>query len=139
MKISARNQIKVTISKIEEGSVNSILVLETKNGVKLSASITNNSVENMELKQGEEVTCFFKASNVLVATGVIPNISARNKIVGVVKSVQKGAVNSEIIISVDNVENLTAIITNDSVEELNLKEGDQAVAIIKASEVMIAK
>ncbi|MBU0632421.1 TOBE domain-containing protein [bacterium] len=139
MKISARNQINVKIVEIEEGSVNSVLLLETKNGVKLSSSITNTSVENMALKVGDEVVCFFKASNVLVATGNVPGISARNKIEGVIKEIKLGAVNDEIIISVDSVENITAIITNDALKELKLKEGDKAVAIIKASEVMIAK
>ena len=139
MKISARNQIKVAISNIEKGAVNSFLTLTTKLGTQLGSSITNSSVEAMDLHVGEEVICFFKASNVLVATDIIPNISAKNKIVGTVKTIKIGAVNSEVVIVIENSDEITAIITNDAVEDLGLKEGDKAVAIIKANEVMLAK
>ena len=139
MKISARNQIHVTITEIEEGAVNSILVLETAQGTKLNASITNTSVENMDLKAGEKVVCFFKASNVLIATGNMPSISARNKIVGDIKEIKIGAVNSEIIMNVGNGDEIAAVITNDDVKELGLVAGEKAIAIIKANEVMIAK
>ncbi len=139
MKISARNQINVTIKEIETGAVNSVLIVETAKGMELSASITNTSVENMELKAGDKVICFFKASNVLIATGTIPAISARNKIAGDIKEIKVGAVNSEIIMNTGDTDEIISVITNDAVNELNLKNGDKAVAIIKASEVMVAK
>ncbi|MDD2357840.1 MAG: TOBE domain-containing protein [Thiovulaceae bacterium] len=139
MQISARNQINVTITEIEEGAVNSVLILETAQGLKLNASITNTSVKIMDLKIGEKVVCFFKASNVLIATGAMPSISARNKILGDIKEIKMGAVNDEIIMNVGNGDEITAIITNDAVKELGLMEGEKAIAIIKASEVMIAK
>jgi molybdate transport system regulatory protein len=139
MQISARNQIHVTITEIEEGAVNSVLILETAQGLKLNASITNVSVKNMALKIGEKVVCFFKASNVLIATGDMSSISARNKISGEIKEIKMGAVNDEIIMNVGNGDEITAIITNDAVKELGLTKGEKAIAIIKASEVMIAK
>ena len=123
MKISARNQLKVTISQIDKGAVNSLLTLSTKDGTDLSASITNTSVETMGLHVSEEIICFFKASNVMIATGAMPNISARNKLVGIVKTIHIGAVNSEIILVLQNSDEITAIITNEAVSDLGLKEG----------------
>lgn len=138
MQLSARNQIKATIVEIEEGIVNAILHLKTTQGMELSASITNTSVTNMKLKAADEVICFFKASNVLIATSQIPEISARNKLSGTIKELKKGAVNSEVILSIGTDE-VVSVITNDAVNALKLSEGQNAIAIIKASEVMIAK
>ena len=139
MQISARNQISVTIKEIEVGAVNSVIIGETAKGMKLSASITNGSAQSMKLTIGENVIFFFKASNVLIATGTVPAISARNILIGKIKDVIVGAVNSEVVMSLSETDNIISVITNDAVKELNIKSGDKAAAIIKASEVMVAK
>jgi molybdopterin-binding protein len=65
-------------------------------------------------------------------------ISARNQLTGTVQSVKSGAVMAEIEVSVDPSV-ITSAITDSSRERLGLKEGDQVLVIIKATEVMIAK
>ncbi len=64
-------------------------------------------------------------------------ISARNFIHGKIIDVQKGATTAHIKIEKQDCV-LTASITNESVEELGLKKGKDASAIIKSSDVMIA-
>jgi molybdopterin-binding protein len=65
-------------------------------------------------------------------------ISARNKLPGVVKSIRSGAILTEVNIGVgDN--DVTAIITKGSAEHLDLKVGDQVFAIVKATEVIVGK
>ena len=66
-------------------------------------------------------------------------ISARNVLPGTVANVVKGAVNSEVDLTLRGGENVVAIITNLSVESLGIKAGSPAYAIIKASEVMVGK
>ncbi len=65
-------------------------------------------------------------------------ISARNVIKGKVKKIAKGAVNSEVVIEIPGGTEIVSIITNTSVESLNLKDGMQVYAVVKASNVMIA-
>jgi molybdopterin-binding protein len=65
-------------------------------------------------------------------------LSARNILKGKVVKVVRGAVNAEIIIQLPGGEQVVSIITNESVESLGLKEGKEAYAVIKASNVMIA-
>lgn len=65
-------------------------------------------------------------------------ISARNSLKGKIKSITKGPVNAEVVVDIGNGILITSIITVHSVENLNLKEGQQAYAVVKASEVMIA-
>jgi molybdopterin-binding protein len=65
-------------------------------------------------------------------------ISARNTLKGTVKTVEHGAVNSEIIVELPNGVEVVSIITKDSAERLNLSPGKEVYAVIKASDVMIA-
>jgi molybdopterin-binding protein len=64
-------------------------------------------------------------------------LSARNVLKGKIKSITPGAVNSEVIIELPGGQEIVSIITKRSVETLKLKEGGQAYAVVKASEVMI--
>jgi molybdate transport system regulatory protein len=66
-------------------------------------------------------------------------ISARNVLAGTVRSVTKGAVNAEVALALQGGELVVAVITNTSVDTLDLTEGKSAYAVIKASEVMIGK
>jgi molybdopterin-binding protein len=65
-------------------------------------------------------------------------LSARNILKGEVVSVVKGAVNSEVIIELPGGTRIVSVITNSSVENLGLKKGKEAYAVIKASNVMVA-
>ncbi len=66
-------------------------------------------------------------------------ISARNVFAGTVSKVKKGVVNSEVDLTLKGGEKLAAVITNESVDALGLKEGKAAYAIIKANWVIIGK
>lgn len=66
-------------------------------------------------------------------------ISARNALPGTVQSVTKGAVNAEVTIALQGGEQVISVITNGSVDALELAPGKTAYAVIKASEVMIGK
>jgi molybdopterin-binding protein len=65
-------------------------------------------------------------------------ISARNSLNGTIKSITKGSVNSEVVLDLGNGVLVTSMITTHAVENLGLKEGKEAYAVIKSSAVMIA-
>ena len=139
MKISARNQIKSTIVSVDNGAVNAKITLKAPQGTELSAIITIESATMLHLAEGDTVTAFFKASHVLVALGSVSNISARNKLAGKVETVIQGAVNAELIIRLAGGDVVSSIITNEALNELGIGEDSGVTAIIKASDVMIAK
>jgi len=64
-------------------------------------------------------------------------VSARNTFAGVVTAVTQGAVNAEVTLSLTGGVPLTAVVTNGAIENLGLKAGIEAYAIIKASSVII--
>ena len=139
MNISARNRLEVTIASIDRGAVNAKLLLRAPQGAMLTAIITVESAEAMGLTEGEKVTAFFKASHVLVAIGSAVNISARNRLVGCVDKLRQGSIHTELIIGLGSGDTLSSIITNEALNELGIREGSEITAIIKASDVMIAK
>ena len=65
-------------------------------------------------------------------------ISARNQLKGTVTSVRLGEVMAQVVIDVGGQE-VVAAITRDSVENLDIAEGQQVTAVIKATEVMVMK
>ena len=64
-------------------------------------------------------------------------LSARNILKGTIKKVTKGQTTAHVVIEVGG-QPIMASITNEAVEELGLRDGMQAFAVIKASDVMIA-
>jgi molybdopterin-binding protein len=66
-------------------------------------------------------------------------LSARNQIKGKVVEVRKGATTSHVRIDIGNGVVITSSITNEAVDDLAIRVGDEATAIIKASDVMVAK
>ena len=65
-------------------------------------------------------------------------LSARNQINGRIVEVRRGATTAHVRIDIGNGVVITSSITNEAVDELGLKAGDNAIAIIKASDVMVA-
>ena len=68
--LSARNQLDGTVSQLERGAVSSFVTLTLAGGLKVSASVTNDAVDDLALKLGAKATAVFKAYSVIV--GVKP-------------------------------------------------------------------
>ena len=68
MKLSARNQLSGTVTRINEGAAIANVELEV-NGQRLVASITVEAARELGLEEGSEVTAIIKASDVILATG----------------------------------------------------------------------
>ena len=66
-------------------------------------------------------------------------ISARNQLKGIVQSVEKGIITAKVKIKIEAPVIITAIISKEAVEELDVTPGDTIEAVIKATEVMVAK
>ena len=67
MKLSARNQLKGTVSSINRGEAIANVVLDVA-GQRLVASITVEAVQDLGLSEGSQVTAIIKASDVILAT-----------------------------------------------------------------------
>ncbi len=138
MKISARNIFEGKVTALVDGQVNAEVEVTTAGGDVIVAVVTEGSVKSLGLAIGKPVTAFVKAPWVMVLTGDSGlKFSARNQLPGVVASVSKGAVNTEVGIKLTGGTLVYAVITNEAVLELGLKIGAPASALIKASHVVL--
>src|SRR5216684_2981210 len=71
-------------------------------------------------------------------SAIIVAISGRNQLRGYVDEVRVEGLLAQVRLRIGD-QTLTAVITRDAVEELKLKRGDEALAIVKSTEVMIAR
>jgi molybdopterin-binding protein len=67
------------------------------------------------------------------------HFSARNQLAARVKSVTPGSVMAEVVLEIADGQEIVSAITKTSAENLNLKAGDNVLAIFKSTEVMIGK
>lgn len=67
------------------------------------------------------------------------DVSSRNQLKGTIKMIKKGPINSEVTVALPGGTEIVSVITTYSVERMNLKEGSEVYALVKASEVMIGK
>lgn len=139
MKISARNVFDGTIASITHGAVHAEVAITTDMGDTLTAIVTEGSIGSLGLAQGKAVKALVKAPWVILLAGV-PTLkfSARNQLTGTVSQITKGAVNSEVTLTLAGGTEIHSIITQEAVLDLGLKVGDQATALIKASHIILA-
>lgn len=136
LELSARNQIEGTVAAVKEGAVNGIVEIKAGNET-IKADITNEAIEQLELKPGAKAIAIIKASSIMFATEKLNNISARNQITGTITQITKGAVNGHVTIESPDGFTIKGSITNDAIDQLGFVEGGKATAIIKASEIMV--
>ena len=70
--------------------------------------------------------------------GVLVSLSGRNRLQGVVEEVRREGLLAQVRLRIGD-QQLTAVITAVAIDELNLKRGEEATAIVKATEVMIGR
>lgn len=143
MNTSAGNALYGTVQTITEGAVNTEVVLSLAGGETLCSIITKDSAERLKLTVGMSACALIKSSWVLLGlpSTSLPSttlaVSARNQLQGTIQRIDTGAVNSEVVLELPGGTTLRSVVTNQSVETLDLKEGSAVVALIKASHVIL--
>lgn len=67
MQLSARNQLKATITSVKLGNVMAEIVAEISSGEQIVSAITRSSAESLELKVGDSVIVVIKSTEVIIA------------------------------------------------------------------------
>ncbi len=134
--IGARNVIKGTVKEIKKGTVNGIVKVDVGGGIILSSNCSIESIEELKLEVGKEVQVVIKAMEVMLANEKL-NIGARNQVEGTVFEVKRGTVNCIVKLKTDNGLVVTSNLSLESVDSLGIKEGQKAVAIFKAMNVLL--
>ena len=138
MAISARNVFKGTVTHVTTGAVNTEVEITLPGGDVIVAIVTEASAKSLGLAEGKEAVAFVKAPWVTLLTGNNGiKFSARNQLVGSVEKIVTGAVNSEVYVALPGGAMVIAIVTNEAISELELGNGKEVTALIKASHVIV--
>jgi len=139
MKTSARNALRGVVGRVKQGAVNVEVTLRIAEGVEITAVVTRESASELGLAPGRQAIALIKSSFVILARGDTSlRTSARNQLAGEIVRREDGAVNSEISLTIDAGKTITATITRESAEALDLCVGAPVIALIKASHVILA-
>ena len=139
LKTSARNQLVGTITSLRSGAVNDEVEITLPSGQRIVAVVTQDSAQSLGLRTKMTAIALVKASSIVVATDLDgAKLSARNQLPGKVSAVTPGAVNAEVVIDLDGGGSIAAIVTEGSVKSLGLAVGKKAIALFKATSVIVA-
>jgi len=139
MRTSARNQFAGVVARLARGAVNDEVAIRLPGGSTIVATITRESTGMLELVEGMPVLALVGANSVIIGTGLEgARLSARNRLAGSIASIERGAVNAEVVLDIDGGGRIAATITLASADDMALAAGTRAVAMFKASAVIVA-
>ena len=134
---SAENIFFGKITGIEKGAVSSLVRIETE-GICLTASVSLESVQKMEIKEDSNICALINANQfIIVDANSDALFSARNVFKVKVSSIKEGAVNSEVKAATESGKELSVLVTNESISSLNVKYGKEFYIMCKASDVIL--
>ncbi|MBK3625183.1 TOBE domain-containing protein [Streptomyces asoensis] len=138
MSLSIRNQLPGTVTAVHPGEVMATVKIRLDGGQDLTAAITLEAVEQLALTPGTAVHALVKSTEVALATSRVEGLSIRNQLPGALTRLVTGAVMASVKISLAGSD-LTAVITKEAAEDLGLFVGSDVIALIKATEVSLAR
>jgi molybdopterin-binding protein len=129
------NQLRGRIVGIESNDHLSLVDVEVS-GDTFSAMLLETPESAPYLLIGNEVQLLFKETEVSLAKNLSGLISLRNRVQGRVRAIRSGAILSEVVLEYRG-QTLTSIITTRSIKRLEIRQGDEVEALIKANEVSL--
>jgi molybdate transport system regulatory protein len=137
-KTSARNAFFGKIETLRKGEVQAWVEISTPGGYRISAVITNHSLENLGLKRNALVAAEVKAPWVTIHRGADrPPCSADNQFGGTVARIVRGKVTSEIVARIVDGTEICAIVTEQSMKMLDLRPADRVWVAFNAFAVVL--
>ncbi|MGW1159874.1 TOBE domain-containing protein [Streptomyces sp. NPDC002513] len=137
MNLSIRNQIPGIVTAVTPGEVMATVKVRLAGGQDITAAVTAEAVDDLDLAPGASVSALVKSTEVAVATAEVEGVSIRNQLPGTVDGVTTGAAMASVKITIVGG-TLTAVITKDAADDLGLLPGSSVVALIKSTEIALA-
>jgi molybdate transport system regulatory protein len=138
MQASARNIFAGKVTGIVRGEAKSEVTLELKSKDRIVAIITNDSVQSLGLLEGMDAYAIVKAGSVIIGIGEDNiRVSIRNKLPGRITSISRGTVNTEVTAELSGSNVISAVISNQCANDLELSEGIPVWTMFKASSVIL--
>lgn len=139
LRTSARNMLPGVVTSIVHGPVSAEVGLLVNDRLVIDAVVTNSSVDMLGLHPGGAAVALIKSTFVTLVHD-LPGLrlSAPNQIGGLIAKLIEGPVETEVVLDIGAGAQLAAVITSQSVRDLDLWLGGTILACFKASHVIIA-
>jgi len=137
MRISARNQLAGEVIHIEKGAVNAEITLDLKGDQQLTAIITNDSLDELDINLGSKVYALFKANALILSREENLKLGVENSFSGTIERIERGSVNHDIVIVLAGGTRLCAQLGTSALDSLDLKIGMKIGAYCKANHILI--
>jgi len=129
------NKLKGKIVAITSSGSASIVKINVNKHF-ISSIILKNDTDSF-IRKDANVTILFKETEVIIAKGLVENISLQNKFTGPIIELEKGEVLSTLTVQTA-VGDICSMITTNAVDQLNLTLNDTVTAMIKSNEIMLS-
>lgn len=138
VRLSARNQLKVKVVEIHKSRVESELLLEFGKD-RLSATITNDSFDTLEIAMGVELYAIFKANALTLSSDITLKKSDVNRFIGTVQRIERDSFNAEIVVELENKKSICSTMSVDIFDELNVGIGSKVVAFCRPKNIILGR
>lgn len=139
IKTSARNQFHGVISALIQSSLTCEVRLRLDDQTEIISVITNESVENLDLRIGMELFALIKTPSVLLFNDEQDTLPARNRLSGTVAELIEGEASTEVRVQLPSGKSIIAAVGNSKANELSLEPGLPVCATFPASSVILAR
>lgn len=138
MKTSARNQFSGQVTGLRDGGMNYLVYIRLSDSQELVAMITRGSAEHLNIRMGSEIFALFKATNVQLLADRDAAEGYANQLWGEVQSVSLDRGQVEVLLKLPGERSVTALISQEAFELLDLRPGSEACACFDAETVTLA-
>ncbi|WP_433830469.1 TOBE domain-containing protein [Flavobacterium anhuiense] len=130
------NVLKGIIGEIQ--SHEGISLVKVKSNTNIFSSIVLDTPNTSDyLQENKAVKIIFKETEVIISKDLNTSISIQNQILCRIENIKKGVILSQLTLSIGE-EKIQSIITSNACEQLDLKENQNVMALIKTNEVSLA-
>jgi molybdate transport system regulatory protein len=137
VRISARNQLRAKVVKIQKGTIESELFLKLGEDEELMAVITNDSLELLEISVGIELYALFKANALTISKNLTLQKSDMNRFVGKIIRINRDNFNCEVVIQLKGTNTLCSTMPIEIFDELGLQIDMEVVSFCKPKSIII--
>lgn len=132
------NSLKGNIKEVMVNGSLSLVTIELSDQILFKAIIIETPETASYLSAGHLVKVLFKETEVIIGKDIKHLISLQNQLRGVIKSIDRGLLLSNVLINTP-VGDISSIITTNALDQLDLKEELTVCAMVKTNEIMLSE
>ena len=138
VKISTRNVFQTEVVEVRKWPVDVELTLRVSADCLLHAIVTNDAAQELQLAPGRKALALVKSSFVRLAPFEAAALQGRNRFRGIVSRRIDAERNSELLLDIGSGKTMTAVISRQAAEDLDMSEGAEVVATFSPTDVILA-